>query len=492
MMHRTMWGLAIASVLLATQVGAAEMPAIRWEPYTYETRTGETITDGELGHLTVPERHDDPEGATLELAFVRFRSTAETPGPPIIWLAGGPGDHGTDDIEGPYLALVREFQSAGDVIALDQRGTGLSRPLLTCPPDNAVQLPLDVAVGPDDILDAYRRSARECIENVTDLGIDLSAYNTVESAHDVDALRRALGVERVGLYGASYGTHLALAVLRYHGDGVDRVILSGVEGPDHTWKLPSNIDAHFARVAAAARADSAVAAHYPDLEHMMRTVLDRLEAEPITIEVPAEGDRPARELVVGAWDLRRALGAFLGSRRNIARLPAIMAELYRGEFGEVAEYLASLRTVRAWSAMYYCMDCASGASPQRLARIEREAPTSLTGIVDWPAPAICTLWPHAELDERFRSPVHSSRPTLFLSGTLDGHTPPSNAAEVMRTFTDAVHVVVEGGSHQQLELDLPEVTRLLGAFMRGEEVTRTRFRDPLMFEVSDDTEDEGS
>lgn len=477
----------VLSFSILLPVGASAETPIRWAPYTYETRTGETITDGEIGHLTVPERHESPGGNTIELAFIRFRTTAEHPGPPIIWLAGGPGDHGSDDIEGPYLDLVREFQTAGDVIALDQRGTGLTRPLLVCP-DNERALPLDAVVDPDQALAAYLEVSRECARYFTDQGIDLTAYNTVESAHDVNALREALGAERVSLYGGSYGTHLALAVLRYHEAGVDRVVLSGVEGPDHTWKLPSNTDGHFQRLFDAARRDAAVAARYPDLEMMTRAVLARLEKEPVTVEIPATEDEPARAVVLGAWDLRQGLHAFLGSRPNMARLPGIMHDLYTGDFSEVADYLARQRRVSVWSAMNMCMDCASGATAARCARLADEAAHSLTGIVDWPEPAICSAWPHAKLDDTFRSPVHSSRPTLFLSGTLDGHTPPSNADEVMAGFTNATRIVVEGGSHQHLELDLPEVTRSLGAFFRGERVPDTTYVEPLEFVLADDGE----
>ena len=39
-------------------------------------------------------------------------------------------------------------------------------------------------------------------------GVDIQAYNTIESAHDVDDLRKALGAEKLNLVGFSYGTHL--------------------------------------------------------------------------------------------------------------------------------------------------------------------------------------------------------------------------------------------------------------------------------------------
>ena len=85
--------IAVALVGLLAIEWADAAPGIRWEPYTYDTRAGEPVTDGELGRITVPERHDAPDRPTVELAFVRFRSTAANPAAPIVWLFR-PARHG--------------------------------------------------------------------------------------------------------------------------------------------------------------------------------------------------------------------------------------------------------------------------------------------------------------------------------------------------------------------------------------------------------------
>jgi len=474
----------VGSLALALAPGGARAgPEIRWEPYEYETRTGDRITDGELGRLTVPERHGSPPGSSIDLAFVRFRSTAETPGPPVLWLAGGPSDFGSDDIEGPYLALVREFQRVGDVIALDQRGTGLTRPLLDCPQNESV-LPLDRPYDPELATSEYLRLSRECAEHFLSQGVDLSAYNTRESAHDVDFLRRALGVPRVHLYGASYGSHLAFAVLRDHPDAVSRVVVSGIEGPDHTWKLPSRIDRFFEGVFARAR-DDAAARRWPDLETRVRAVLERLESDPVTVGLPGEDGRPGEAITFGAFDLRLGLRAFLGSRENIALLPKIFSDLDRGDPIAVARYLRRLRTVSVGSAMYYCMDCASGASPGRLARIRSESAGAMAGSVNFPFPEICAAWPHADLGEEFRSPLRAEHPILFLSASLDGQTPPSNTEDVAAGFPNATRILVVGASHQSTELEPPELTRRLADFLLGEATTDTTFVVPFGFAAPD-------
>src|SRR5688572_24563083 len=66
---------------------------LRIEPYVFESFRGEKV-DSELGHLLVPENRQKPSSRLIELAFVRFKSTSKEPGPPIVYLAGGPGGSG--------------------------------------------------------------------------------------------------------------------------------------------------------------------------------------------------------------------------------------------------------------------------------------------------------------------------------------------------------------------------------------------------------------
>jgi pimeloyl-ACP methyl ester carboxylesterase len=457
-------------------------PGVAWyEPYEYKTRDGRIISDAERGRLLVPEggRRRD---ALIELTFIRFRSTASTPGAPIVWLAGGPSDYGSDDIEGPYLALVREFQKVADVIALDQRGTGLSRPRLDCP-DSTVRLPLDRVVGRDEYLAAYKRLATECNDYWRGQGVDLETYNTAQNAEDVELLRKALGAKKISLYGGSYGTHLGLAYLRRYSSRVHAAIFSGIEGPAHTWKYPRNVDAHFAEVARLARTDSTLAGSVPDLVGLMRSVQDRLRQRPVTVAIQGEDTTRVDSVTVGVFDLEMANLYFLGSRSNISQLPALYTAMSRGDFSDLARLTRDFRTVSAGSAMHFAMDCASGASPARLKEREEQSRTSLVGsALDFPFPEVCDSWTHAALDESFRSPVRTDVPTLFISGTLDGQTPVSNADEVRSGFSRSTQLIVDQASHGYTELEPEEIRRFMVRFLQGSVTGDVRYSaQPLKF-----------
>jgi pimeloyl-ACP methyl ester carboxylesterase len=113
--------------------------------------------------------------------------------------------------------------------------------------------------------------------------VDLAAYNTVESADDLEAIRAALGAERINLWGHSYGSHLALAYVRRHGEHVQRLIVGGVNGPGQRWRYPGDGQALLERVDSAVRAHPRLSPLVPDLVGTTRRVLARLDAEPARV-----------------------------------------------------------------------------------------------------------------------------------------------------------------------------------------------------------------
>jgi pimeloyl-ACP methyl ester carboxylesterase len=135
-------------------------------PLTFRARSFELV-DGqrvgaEAGTLVVPENRERPDGETIRLDLVRFKSTADTPGPPILYLAGGPGDSGVEDARYLYAGLFHDLLALADVIALDQRGTGSAEPNLVC--DRFVELPPDVLGRRDALLEAFDEPSRACAQ----------------------------------------------------------------------------------------------------------------------------------------------------------------------------------------------------------------------------------------------------------------------------------------------------------------------------------------
>lgn len=459
--------------------GPLTLTPIRFTTTEHQGRP--TVIDAEEGRLRVPERHRDPGGREIDVHFVRFRSTSERPGPPIVYLAGGPGGSGTWSASGDRFPLFQRMREVADVVALDQRGTWSTASYMVCP--GSWSYPLDRPLEGATLEAALAPFLRECADH-WGAAAELSAYNTLESVADLEALRVALRAEELTLWGISYGTHLALAYLREHPEKVHRAILAGVEGPDHTYKLPARVDEVLRRVDAAIRDDPEASAAVPDFIGSLEELIARLEQEPVAVEVQHPETGAPVSVVVGPEDVRRAVFSSLGEREDIEQLLENGLPVLRGDLTGVARFAIEDRLDNRELVMSLSMDCASGASDERRAEIRAQEDTAHLGNPNIELAAACAGWPVEELGDRFRSAVRADVPVLFISGTLDASTPPANAEDVLPGFPRGHHLVIEGGSHDDdLFLSSPKIADAMIGFLRGEEPPPRIVLEPLRFEL---------
>jgi pimeloyl-ACP methyl ester carboxylesterase len=478
-MHKQLMQLALL-LLAASATLAQHAGQLKIEPYTFEAANNEKV-EAELGRLLVPENRRKSDSKLIELAFVRFKSTLPNPGPPIVYLAGGPGGSGIATARGTRFPLFQAMREIGDVIALDQRGVGLSKPNLVC--RERLQIAPDMAHQREVVLEAFRKQARACADSFRAQGVDLNGYNTNENADDLEDLRKALGAPKISLWAISYGTHLATAALKRHEKNIHRVILAGVEGPAHTVKLPSNIQAHLAHIDRLVKADTNLSKAIPDLLGLMKTVLDRVEREPVIVEVNDATTQQKVKVTINKFVLQFLTANLFGSGENI--LPRIYYVMSKGDFSSTGQaWLRTIRSGRGASAMAAMMDCFSGISPARRQQIAREAKTTLLGdMMDFPSLEVCDAWGHPDLGEAFRQPVKSGVPALFISGTFDVRTPVSNAEEVRRGFRKSEHLIIEGAVHSDpLFLSSPKIKDVMLELMKGQLLSTTKITlPPLRF-----------
>ena len=429
--------------------------------------------DAERGVLLVPSSRRRDESPAIALQFIRVPAKRDQGLPPLVVLFGGPGVGAIDAFHGYFFEHVERFSAICDVVTFDQRGCHGSLPDLVnaCPPDYDLGEPMTR----ESFLAAQCDSAARLGAYWRERGVDPNDYNTVESAHDVDDLRKALGAERVNLYGASYGSHLGLAVLRLHDEHVDRAILCLVEGPDDTHKLPSNVDRHFWHLADLARTDPNLDGACTDLFADIAGVLETLE------RTPAEGNvKGVDHLVpIGKFGLQCVLGNALGSTRAMRGLPGLARQLQRRDFATLVRRFERWRVNSSIHGMMLAMDHAAGASAERSHRIEVERVDALLDdSFNLPFPFIGKELGVAELDEAFRTPVQSDTPTLFCAGTLDGRTPASNAEAALRGFPNGHLIVVEGMGHDEPALLLdPQV-----GFLEDRDIAVERLVLPFAFD----------
>lgn len=273
--------MRITSILIAAfvhciaPVTAAQDMYPNEKAIVFEANSGDT-TDAVEGYFMVPENRNNPDSRDIRVNYVRFPALtdAAAKNAPIVYLAGGPGGSGIGTAKWRRFPLFEAMRKHGDVIALDQRGTGASEQAKECV--SSIVLPLNQVSTTEQISSAYTRAATECFEQWKFQGIDVYGYTTVQNALDIDDLREHLGAEKVSLWGISYGSHLALAAMKLLPEHIDRVVLASVEGLNQTVKLPQRTDEYFTAVQGVIN-QQPLKTMVPDLPALMHSVHDTLE-----------------------------------------------------------------------------------------------------------------------------------------------------------------------------------------------------------------------
>jgi len=444
---------------------------LKIEPFTFQANDGKEV-DADKGVLLVPENRANPESRLIPINFVRFKSTSSKPGSPIVYLAGGPGGSGIG-IAKRSFAFFMDLRAVADVIVFDQRGTGEGA--MPCPDE--IPLPIDRVVAYNEVLKIVAGKSQACKKHWEDKGYDLDGYTTAESAHDVDQLREALDIEKISLLGASYGSHYALAIMKLYESSIDKAIIAGIEGPDHTFKLPGQYDTHFDDINTLLQENPELSAKIPDLKKMLKGILQRLDGKPEIVTILDKKSGKNVEVHLGKFDVQLQVWGASGRGSASAPIPAMIYKMDQGDYVSVAErtYQFKSRGLRL-SAMAIMMDGASGASKARLERIRTEAEGSLFGnVVNFPFPDIGTAWGAPDLGEEFRARLRSKLPVLIISGTMDARTPVSNGEEIARGLPNSQHLIVKNVGHPPSFIDLQdEVIK----FLKGETLSTLVIEGP--------------
>ncbi len=432
------------------------------EPFRFKGWRGQEV-DAERGAFEVSEDRRDLRSRRIRLTYVRFPSTAARPGPPIVYLAGGPGVTGTGAAAGPRFPIFQALRQVADVIAFDQRGTGAANAISRRPRTPGPPPPLTR----EGLRAYFRDELGRAWTDWTRAGVSMRGYNTEQSADDVDDLRRHLGAEQLDLWGISYGTHLALSVLKRHGDRVRRVALASLEGQDQTVKRPGRVDAYFDRVDALLATDPKARAVVPDLPALMRHVHEGYEVKPVRVTVTLAG-APA-EVEVGGFAIQMVAGGLIADPRILSLLPALYRGLAAGQTSGLAPFLADMDGLLTVTGMPEVMDLASGISAGRLAQVRREARTAVLGdALNFPMPQLLGAVPGVDLGPAFRAPLRLHHPALLVAGSLDGRTPLEEQAEVAAQFKHKSQILVENAGHNVWEAHPDLQARLVEFFSAAE------------------------
>ncbi|PCK31670.1 alpha/beta hydrolase [Pseudoalteromonas piscicida] len=444
----------------------------------FKANSGET-TDAIEGHLWVPENRNNPNSKKIRINYVRFPATGSNKGSPIVYLAGGPGGSGIATAKWRRFPLFQALREFGDVIALDQRGTGQSEQAASCV--SSERLPLTTAINEAQITTRYRNAAAQCLTHWKSQGIDIYGYNTVQNALDINDLRQHLKAKKVSLWGISYGSHLALSAIKTMPAYLDKVIIASAEGLNQTVKLPYQTNKYFEKIQAVINKQP-LKSQVQDLPALMTRVHKQLLRQPIKLSL-SKKEGGTSTLLFQKHHMQMLASMMIADPNQYL---AMLIHLYLGLDNGNTELLKQVlqRGIFddepiTFKLMPLAMDIASGITAKRLQKIETQAQTALLGNkLNFPMPTLNLVDSKLDLGDEFRATVNSTIPTLLFTGSLDGRTYPEEQLEAVSGLSNLTQIIVNNAGHN-LYTSSPEVLTRMQAFMKGKPVSSKAIELPL-------------
>ncbi|WP_320778601.1 alpha/beta hydrolase [Streptomyces sp. CRN 30] len=242
MSHRTAALCATAAVLAGALTAAPAAPAAAGtaaasvaRPAWKKCGTADYPTL-QCASLAVPLDHGRPDGEKITLALSRVPHTAKTYQGPLLVNPGGPGGSGLTLAGFVASSLPKEVAAQYDVIGFDPRGVGASEPAVNCRPGHFAPVRPDSLPDTPAVEQANLERAKSFADACGEKYARVLPYlDTPSAARDLDAIRVALGAERINYFGYSYGTYLGAVYARLFPDRVRRLALDSVVDPTDVW-----------------------------------------------------------------------------------------------------------------------------------------------------------------------------------------------------------------------------------------------------------------
>lgn len=398
--------------------------------------------DFDCGHLVVPEFHETDNGRTGTIPFIRLKSPNGSSAAPLFKTHGGPGGSELQFVVSQFhMEVHKPVLEARDIVLFNQRGSMFGEPWLTCTEENASA---EQAIITNQLRLNERRAVLDaaiqaCYDRFIAKGINFDAFNSLQNAADINALRIALGYDTVFFHGGSYGTMLAQHMMRDYPETLEGVILDGSIGLEEqsSW-VEKNIilrtefwDLVFAECTKVTKcADS-----FPDLTADFEMLVARYATQPFILDYG--------NFQVAVDDLRLIEGikswAATAGRNTAEQVPFLINSLANSQ--DTAFITAVMKALFPLDSFKDLGDGLSSAMAHYAIVCSEDPVTGPDNVIDdglFPAYAVtsglddaadydfvCPLLNVPVLPKETRVNVPTEIPLLFMNGQLDDATVPS-------------------------------------------------------------------
>ncbi|MCP4380131.1 MAG: alpha/beta hydrolase [Hyphomicrobiales bacterium] len=413
---------------IASAATADEGPA-SWEPC--DARAGGETVPAECTTLSVPENRQDPGSRQISIPVIRIKATGADPAEAIFRFEGGPGKT-NQEFDTPAGFLERH-----DVVQVGYRGVDGSV-VLDCPEYKKALKGRGGDLFSEESQAEMHAAMGECASSLQDKGVDLDGYTILEVTDDIEAVRLALGYDRISLLSESYGTRVAQIYAQRFPDNVVRSAMIGVNPPGRFIWDPEMIDYQIGLYSDLCAKDPECSERTSDLADTIRQVNADMPGRWLVYPIdPGKVKVVAFAQLFHAETAPMAIDAYLSAAEGDASGLAFMSFAYNLQVPKLAVWGDMI--AKAYSADF---------DPD-LDYGQLGAPDSIMGSpiaqLLWPFTA---SWTQTQMPEEYRTAQPSDVDTLIINGNLDFSTPAENAtAELLPLLSNGHEVILTDMGH---------------------------------------------
>jgi len=451
---------AIVAVLLAGCSTSTSQPSptlpsrdqsIDWSPCSNDAQ--EVLL---CGTLQVPFDYENPELGEFTLSLVQHPATRTSNRiGSLLVNPGGPGFGGTAIAENASAYLGSRLLEVFDVVGWDPRGTGSSTPAVDCIDEYDAYFAIDPTPANEEekqrLIDASMRFADECEERNSEI---LPHISTNNSARDMNAIREALGEEKISYFGFSYGSELGGTWATMFPNTVRAAVLDGATDPTADY-VQSGLDQaqgfenEFSKFLDQCAKDPLCAFYNNgNPRQAFLNLMESVDARPIQV---SSNRAPVNQSI-----LQTAVAMAMYSSSMWSQLDEALALAQLGD-GEGILTLYDDYYQRGINGDYgneleafLAISCLDDPGPQTVAeadshtpKFQEIAPLLYPGFVGG---YVCVFWP-AQTDPRIEITGAGAGPILVIGVTGDAATPLASTRKMAAALEDGRLIVVDANRH---------------------------------------------
>jgi pimeloyl-ACP methyl ester carboxylesterase len=452
---------ATATEEASTAATTLTVPSLSWAACGLTEEA--TAADVQCAVAGLPLDYDEPAGEQVQIAVAKVPATdpANRIGS-LFFNFGGPGGPAVDYLQAAGAGLFATLNERFDIVAFDPRGVGQSTPAIDCQIDEQTEqffpspapTPLDVDV--EELVAGAQRYADRCAAANGEL---LEHVSTANVARDLDALRAAVGDEKLSFLGFSYGTFLGATYASLFPDRYRAMVLDGALDPTEYINDPvslstaqaSGFELALARFTEACAVDQVACAGFGGTDPYL--AYDRLLAAADAAPLPADG-YPDDPTPVTADDIRAVTLTLLYAKENWGLLAAALASAEAGDGSPVRALLDLITSDPVGNDAFFSISAGEQQWPSDVEEyLDRGAEEWVAFPHFWASFAYAEitlgLWPARDEDAfagPFEVPATSPAP-LVIGTTYDPATPYRGSLQMVEDLGNATLLTMEGDGH---------------------------------------------